>query len=363
MLLTCPGCLRSFDSREPLQPGEINISCPHCQASMIVVTTVKAAGTPRARPSRVLPPERVVLVAVEGTATKEMIQEVLQEKGYEAIMAATGKEALMALEQARPSVALIDVGLPEITPFELCEKIKNSMQFRDTKVILVASIYDKTRYKREPDSLYGADDYIERHDIQNRLVSKIEELLGKRPTPPKEVPAPRPTPAAPKPAPAPTLQGMDNMLLDEVTIYEPTLHVAKPEPRSHVTPPPVEITKSQLDDATIYEPTLHVTKPEPRVPVTPPPVETAKSPPVAGDPAKHEAAKRLARLILSDIALYNQKAVENGIRNNTFHQLLKSELEEGRKLYCSRVLPDVTAATDYYNQAIEEFILKRKGSS
>ncbi|HXC62168.1 MAG TPA: hypothetical protein VNV63_05800, partial [Nitrospiria bacterium] len=235
---------------------------------------------------------------------------------------------------------------------------------------------DKTRYKREPDSLYGADDYIERHDIQNRLVSKIEELLGKRPMPPKGMPAPLPTPAAPKPVPAPTLQGVDNMLLDEVTIYEPSLHAlptvghaAKPEARAPVTPPPIEIAKSQLDDSTVYEPGLHalpagghVAKQEPRSHATPAPVETSKSPPVAGDPAKHEAAKRLARLILSDIALYNQKAVENGIRNNTFHQLLKSELEEGRKLYCSRVLPDVMATTDYYNQAIEEFIQKRKGS-
>ena len=228
------------------------------------------------------------MVAVEGNATKEMIQEVLQEGGYEAIMASTGNEALMALEQARPSVALIDVGLPEITAFELCEKIKNSMQFRDTKVMLVASIYDKTRYKREPDSLYGADDYIERHDIQNRLVSKIEELLGKRPMPSKGMPAPLPTPAAPKPAPAPTLQGVDNMLLDEVTIYEPSLHAspagghaAKPEAHTPVTPPPIEIAKSQLDDATVYEPGIPCfaggracdeAGTSPRAPVTPPPV-------------------------------------------------------------------------------------------
>src|SRR6266566_564774 len=100
MLLTCPGCLRSFDSREPLQLGEINISCPHCRAMMIVATTVTAVKMPEAPPRQALSQERTVLVAVEGTATKEMIQEVLQEKSYKAVLAATGKEALMALEQA-----------------------------------------------------------------------------------------------------------------------------------------------------------------------------------------------------------------------------------------------------------------------
>lgn len=328
MLLSCPGCSRSFDTHELLHPGEVEISCPHCQASMIVVTTVKATGALQARPHRVRFPERTILVAVEGTATNEMIQEVLKEGGYEAVVAATGKEALMVLEQSRPSVALLDVGLPEIMGFELSEKIKKSERFRETKVILVASIYDKTRYKREPDSLYGADDYIERHHIQDCLIPKIEALLGKRLTVPREAPAPQPTPTGPKPAPA--LRGMDDMLLDEATIYEPTLPAAGLEPRPRVIPPPVE---------------------------------SAKKPPVTGDPDKHEAAKRLARLILSDIALYNQKAVEDGIRNNTFHQLLKSELEEGRKLYRSRVSPNVTAAADYYEQAIEEFFRKRKGSS
>lgn len=332
MLLTCPGCSQSFDSHEPLQSGEMELSCPHCQASMIVVTTVKAAAIQGSasggRPRRAISPERTVLVAVEGTATKEMIQEVLQAEGYEAVLASTGKEALTVLGQSRPLVALLDVGLPEIMGFELCERIKKSERFRDTKVILVASIYDKTRYKREPDSLYGADDYIERHHIQDRLIPKIEELLGRRPEVPIEAPAPRPTPAAQKPAPV--LRGMDDMLLEEATIYEPTLPATGPEPRPHVMPPPIQ---------------------------------SVKKPPITGDPDKHEAAKRLARLILSDIALYNQRAVEDGIRNNTFHQLLKNELDEGRRLYRSRVSPDITAAADYYEQAIEEFIRKRKGSS
>jgi len=323
---------------------------------MIVVTTVKAVEAPPARPHRLLSPERTVLVAVEGTATKEMIQEVLEAGGYEVVLASTGKEALMALEQSRPSVALLDVGLPEIMGFELCEKIKKSERFRNTKVILVASIYDKTRYKREPDSLYGADDYIERHHIQDSLILKIERLFGKRPVAPREAPAPQSTPTAPKqvsPAgrPAPALRGMDDMLLEEATIYEQTVPV-----------PPASV-RLPVGQAGPVGGGGQAASPEPRPHTTPPPIETVKKPPVKGDPDKHEAAKRLARLILSDIALYNQKAVEDGIRNNKFHQLLKSELEEGRKLYRSRVSSDVTATADYYEQAIEDFIRKRKGSS
>jgi CheY-like chemotaxis protein len=398
MLLTCPGCSQSFDSREPLRIGEMNVSCPNCRASMVVVTAVKIAKAPEAPGRRSLSPERTILVAVEGAATKEMIQEVLMAGGYETVLASTGKEALAMLERSSPSVALLDVGLPEIMGFELCEKIKKSERFRDLKVILVASIYDKKRYKREPESLYGADDYIERYDIQDRLLSKIELLFGKRPAAPKDAAAtPGSIPTAPKsvsPASAPVIRDMDSMFLEEATVYEPSLHPTKPgqrmpvtsppveipkslleeatvyEPSLHptkpgqrmpVTPPPVEIPKNLLEEATVYEPSLHPTKPGQQIPVTPPPVDAAKNPPVAGDPAKHEAAKRLARLILSDIGLYNPKVVEQGIRNNTFRQVLKNELEEGRKLYHSRVSSDI--APDYYDQAIEDFIRKRKGNS
>ena len=339
MFLTCPRCSKSFDSREPLQLGEWELACSHCQAPLKGVTTVTVSEMPEAGPHREFSPERTILVAVEGNATREMIQEVLKEGGYEAILTATGSEILKMLEQLRPSVILLDVGLPEIIAFELPERIKKSTRFGDTKVILVASIYDQTRYKREPDSLYGADDYIERHHIQDLLIPKIDALLGRRPEAPHEAPieapAPRPTPAAPKPAspagrPAPVLRGMDDMLLEEATIYEPLQSKAGPEPHS---------------------------------PVSSSPVQGIKRSPVAGDPEKHEAAKRLARLILSDIALYNQKAIEEGIRNKTFQQLLKGELEEGRKLYRSRVSSDIMAVSDYYEQAIEEFIRKRKGSN
>jgi len=81
-------------------------------------------------------------------------------------------------------------------------------------------------------------------------------------------------------------------------------------------------------------------------------------PPV--DAAAHAAAKRLARIIISDIALYNQRAVEEGVRNGSLYDLLRDEIEEGRKLYEGRVPSDIASSTDYYREAIDEFVRKRK---
>jgi hypothetical protein len=79
-----------------------------------------------------------------------------------------------------------------------------------------------------------------------------------------------------------------------------------------------------------------------------------------GDPAAHEAAKRLARIIISDIALYNQRAVEEGVRNGTIHDVLRDEIQEGKKLYERRVPAEIVSSTDYYREAIDGFARKRK---
>jgi hypothetical protein len=75
-----------------------------------------------------------------------------------------------------------------------------------------------------------------------------------------------------------------------------------------------------------------------------------------------EAAVRLARAICSDLALYNEAKIVEGIEQDTFFDLLKPEIEEGRDLYRSRVSPDLYARTNFYDRAIVDVILRRKGS-
>jgi hypothetical protein len=76
----------------------------------------------------------------------------------------------------------------------------------------------------------------------------------------------------------------------------------------------------------------------------------------------HERARRLARLIVGDIVLYNQEKIVDGIRNDTLFQVLESELAEGRRYYDKNVDPDVAAQMDYFNQAIVDILVKGRGN-
>jgi hypothetical protein len=74
-----------------------------------------------------------------------------------------------------------------------------------------------------------------------------------------------------------------------------------------------------------------------------------------------DVARRIARAVVSDIALYNVKKVEEGIRNDTLFDLLRSEIEEGRTYYLSRIDPEIARSTNFFNQALVDVLVKPTG--
>jgi hypothetical protein len=74
-----------------------------------------------------------------------------------------------------------------------------------------------------------------------------------------------------------------------------------------------------------------------------------------------EKAIRLARAIASDISLYNEEKIKEGIANDTFYDAIAGELEEGRELYKSRISPALLGRTNFYDRAVVDIILRSKG--
>lgn len=76
--------------------------------------------------------------------------------------------------------------------------------------------------------------------------------------------------------------------------------------------------------------------------------------------SEHEQAKRLARAIASDLSLYNEQKVAEGIENDTFFEVMKKEIEEGRVHYKGRVTSEIYNNTNFYDRAIVDVIISRK---
>jgi hypothetical protein len=80
----------------------------------------------------------------------------------------------------------------------------------------------------------------------------------------------------------------------------------------------------------------------------------------AVDPAEIEKARRFARIIVSDIALYNQETVDEGIRTDSFYELLKDDITEGRAVYENRVPEAIRGMKDYLQEAFDDFLAAKK---
>jgi hypothetical protein len=73
-----------------------------------------------------------------------------------------------------------------------------------------------------------------------------------------------------------------------------------------------------------------------------------------------EAARRLARAIASDLSLYNEEKIIQGIQQDDLFNVLSEEIEEGRALYKSRVSPELYQR-NFYDRALVDILIKSKG--
>lgn len=73
-----------------------------------------------------------------------------------------------------------------------------------------------------------------------------------------------------------------------------------------------------------------------------------------------DQAARLARAIISDVAIYNQEKVEKGIKNDNIFDALNEEIEEGRQHFYSRVAPELEPEK-IFDLTLVDVLIKRAG--
>lgn len=289
MVVICPRCkIRLKVDEGKLTMEGSRFKCPKCSTFLLVKK-------PAALSKKAIDNNKI-LIAHSKPAIVNEVTALLTKNGYQTITAHDGIEAMVKAMKELPFLIIIEVALPKIYGFEVCKRMKSRAETKEMKLILVSSVYDQKRYKREPTSLYDADDHIEEHKISELLMEKINTIKG-----------------------------------------------IKPEER--------EEKGEKLPEEPVME--KQEQKAEPRVK----PEGITVKPPVDD---KIERAKRLARTIMSDIYLYNSAKAEESIRNNSFYSNFAAEIKEGLKLYKNRIPQEVQAQGDFFREAIENFITNKK---
>ena len=106
----------------------------------------------------------------------EQTLEDLEDEGVELILATNGQEGLDAILESRPDLVFLDVMMPFLSGFEVCEKVKKEHGLTDVKfVLLTAKGQDADR---EKGLAAGADEYITKPFDPDDIYDFASETLG-----------------------------------------------------------------------------------------------------------------------------------------------------------------------------------------
>ena len=117
-----------------------------------------------------------VLIADDEPNIVASLEFLMEQAGFEVKVAANGKEALDLVASFRPDLLILDVMMPEMNGYEVCQRLKSDPATRAVRVVMLSA---KGRDVEVAKGLeLGADAYVTKPFSTRELVAKVREMLA-----------------------------------------------------------------------------------------------------------------------------------------------------------------------------------------
>ena len=119
-----------------------------------------------------------ILVVDDDKIIVETIVQSLEEDeyGYEMISASDGFEAGLQVSHFKPDLLILDIMMPDINGYEVCQKVKSSPETKDIKIIVLSAYLNDEAFKQMKE--YGADACFSKPLPLEQLKYEVAKLLG-----------------------------------------------------------------------------------------------------------------------------------------------------------------------------------------
>jgi CheY-like chemotaxis protein len=175
MFVQCPNCLKRYRLNES-QAKLVRIRCRGCGGEFLASPSLD----PRHEVSARHATDTAVVADIQRDF-RSVLVEILVRMGFRIVVAEDGLTALREIQEHRPRLLLVNPYLPELMGIELVARLRAEGIAPQT-IILLGAIHSSKRYRRRPESLYGADDYLDEGGSDEAIMSKIEYHLHMPPS-------------------------------------------------------------------------------------------------------------------------------------------------------------------------------------
>jgi adenylate cyclase len=116
-----------------------------------------------------------VLVVDDNADNRQLMADIISSMGLEVVRAASGLETLASAQAQPPDLIILDVNMPGMTGFEVCERLKTDPKTAQIPILLVTALSDVEN--RVQGLQKGADDYLTKPYNPRELIERVRTRL------------------------------------------------------------------------------------------------------------------------------------------------------------------------------------------
>ena len=101
---------------------------------------------------------------------------IMQQEGYDVRIAKDGEAALKAIREKVPDLVLLDIMMPAMSGYEVCQRIRANPEWKDIRIVMLTA--KGREVDQEKGMAMGADEYITKPFATRDLMARVKMILG-----------------------------------------------------------------------------------------------------------------------------------------------------------------------------------------
>ena len=116
-----------------------------------------------------------ILIADDNQANCELLDAYLADLDFEVDFAVDGQDTLDKVHSFKPDLILLDIMMPKLNGFEVCQQIKSDPDLKRTMILMVTALNERGDIERAVQA--GTDDFLSKPVNQIELVKRVENMI------------------------------------------------------------------------------------------------------------------------------------------------------------------------------------------